>query len=185
MIGRFRRGRLDRGIPAALYGAIVAQARHPRLYRDLGVPDTIGGRFEMVVAHTILAVKRLRDAGDTGKAAGQAVFDLFCQDMDRTLREMGVGDLSVPKRMRKIGEAFYGRAAAYEAGLAARDKTALAAALKRNVLGGEGSEVAAEPLAAYMMAADEGLAATPPGRVLDATFALPDPSLFIPAESET
>jgi len=117
----FRRDRRGEAIASSLYGAIVAQARRPALYAGLGVPDSVAGRFEMVLLHTILVTRRLALAGEAGRAAGQGVFDLFCRDMDHSLREMGVGDLSVPKKMRKVGEAYFGRAAAYEPGLAAGD----------------------------------------------------------------
>lgn len=91
MFGRlFRRSPDSAGIPSALYGAIVARAREPSLFRDFGVPDTIEGRFEMVVLHTVLAIRRLRALGEEGKGIAQEVFDLFCLDMDRSLREMGI-----------------------------------------------------------------------------------------------
>ena len=103
---------------ASLYGMIVAQARAPAFYQDYGVPDTVDGRFEMVVLHTVLVLRRLDAEPGPVRRLGQAVFDLFCRDMDASLREMGVGDLKVPREMRRIGEAFYGRKAAYEAALA-------------------------------------------------------------------
>jgi cytochrome b pre-mRNA-processing protein 3 len=95
---------------STLYGTIVAQARLPCFYREYGVPDTVDG----------LAFVLDRLAEDSAlRHLGQAIFDLFCKDMDHNLREMGVGDLSVPKEMQRIGEAFYGRAQAYRAALAA------------------------------------------------------------------
>src|SRR5262245_45977785 len=115
----FRRTRDDPSI-ASLYGTIVAQARARAPYQRFGVPDRVNGRLGMVLLHVVLLVLRL-DAGPDGAPWGQAVFDLFCQDMDDNLREMGVGDLAVPKEMRRIGEAFYGRQAAYVAALASSD----------------------------------------------------------------
>ena len=150
----FRRTRDDPSI-ASLYGTIVAQARAEALYQRFGVPDTVNGRLEMVLLHVVLLLRRLNEEPD-GAPCGQAVFDLFCQDMDDNLREMGVGDLAVPREMQRIGEAFYGRQAAYVGALASSDPQALVEVLKRNVLeGGEG----AEALAGYVRAAAEALAA--------------------------
>ena len=127
----------SRGTIEAIYGMIVAQAREPVFYQALGVPDTVNGRFDMVVLHLWLVMRRLRalDQGGPALAPGlsQALFDWFCSDMDANLREMGVGDLTVPKRMQKFGEAFYGRTAAYDAAIAAGG-AAFADALARNVL---------------------------------------------------
>jgi cytochrome b pre-mRNA-processing protein 3 len=149
---------------AALYGAIVAQARAPGFYAGLGVPDTVEGRFDMIVLHLALVMRRLRaGAAEPPRAAQLAIqdlFDHFCVDMDHNLREMGVGDLGVPRRMRKFGEAFYGRAAAYDRALDAGDPAALATALGRNVFGrAAGAEDApAARLAAYVQRCDALLA---------------------------
>ena len=83
---------------SALYGTIVAQARLPRFYREYGVADTINGRFDLLVLHLAMIIDRLAEEPDS-REAGQALFDHFCQDMDHNLREMGIGDLSVPKEM--------------------------------------------------------------------------------------
>jgi cytochrome b pre-mRNA-processing protein 3 len=150
----FRRTRDDQSI-ASLYGTIVAQARANALYQHFGVPDTVNGRLEMILLHVVLLLRRLNVELD-GTQRGQAIFDLFCQDMDDNLREMGVGDLAVPREMRRIGEAFYGRQAAYVAALASSDPQALVEVLKRNVLdGAEGAEM----LAGYVRAVAEALAA--------------------------
>src|SRR5262245_52127762 len=121
---------------ASLYGTIVAQARAPAFYQICGVPDTVNGRLEMIILHAVLLLARLGREGEPARQVGQKVFDTFCRDMDGSLREMGVGDLAVPRRMRGIGEAFYGRQAAYREALAAPDEAALAAALARNVFAG-------------------------------------------------
>ena len=113
---------------------IVTQARSPSFYLGYGVPDTVSGRLDMIMLHLVLFLARLRKEPPSLRALGQDVFDLFCRDMDDNLREMGVGDLAVPKHMRRVGEAFYGRTTAYEEGLAA-DDTTLAAALSRNIYG--------------------------------------------------
>ena len=132
VFGRARRGQRER-TGFALYGTAVAAARDPFLYAALGVPDTLDGRFDMVCLHAVLLVRRLRRELEPGPSLAQAVFDAMFSDMDVTLREMGVGDLSVGRRVRAMWEAFHGRALAYEAALAAADPLALEAALVRNV----------------------------------------------------
>ncbi|MFQ5957779.1 MAG: ubiquinol-cytochrome C chaperone family protein [Alphaproteobacteria bacterium] len=129
----FRRSQL-RDRARRLYGRAVEQARRPAFYRDCGVPDTLDGRFDMIVLHVLLILRRLRREGDEGGALGQAVFDVMMDDMDRSLREMGVGDFAVGRRVKAMVRAVYGRAAAYEAALAA-DDGALADALRRNLYG--------------------------------------------------
>src|SRR5262245_64999591 len=114
----FRHTPQDR-IITSLYGTIVAQARLPAVYRSYGVPDTVNGRLEMIMLHAVLVLRRLEGEAPPVRALGQQLFDRFCRDMDESLREMGVGDLAVPRKMRRIGEAFYGRQAAYQAALAA------------------------------------------------------------------
>ncbi|HUN42599.1 MAG TPA: ubiquinol-cytochrome C chaperone family protein [Acetobacteraceae bacterium] len=116
-----------------LYGAAVAAARDPFLYASLGVADTLDGRFDMVCLHTALIVLRLQREQEPGPALAQAVFDAMFSDMDVNLREMGVGDLSVGRRVRAMWEAFNGRAHAYDSALSAADPLALVAVLVRNV----------------------------------------------------
>jgi cytochrome b pre-mRNA-processing protein 3 len=122
----------------AIYGMIVTQAREPSFYQSLGVPDTVNGRFDLLVLHFWMVLRRLRSI-EGSATLSQGLFDRFCEDMDANLREMGVGDLTVPKRMRAFGEAFYGRSAAYDAASASGGE-ALAQSLCRNVLNGEGME---------------------------------------------
>jgi cytochrome b pre-mRNA-processing protein 3 len=171
----FRRNRQDDTI-AALYGAIVAQARSPAFYRSYGVPDTVNGRLEMLLLHTFLFSRRVSGEGEAVRALGQEVFDLFCRDMDGNLREMGVGDLAVPGQMRQIGEAFYGRAAAYEAALATDDERALTQSLTRNVFSGlpELSDRAGR-LAAYIKEIIGHLAAQEGAYFAQGRIGFPDP----------
>lgn len=179
----FRRDRRGEAIASSLYGAIVAQARRSALYAGLGVPDSVAGRFEMVVLHTILVTRRLASAAEAERAAGQGVFDLFCQDMDHSLREMGVGDLSVPKTMRKVGEAYFGRAGAYEPGLAASDAALLAEPIGRTVFGEAAAPGAARALAAYAVAAAEKLNAQDAAAIVAAGPDFTDPESFAVAEA--
>lgn len=117
-----------------LYSAAVGAARTPALFAVLGVPDTLEGRFDLVSLHVGLLIRRLRTDGDArGPTLAQAVFDAMFADMDVNLREMGVGDMSVGKRVRGMWEAFHGRALAYEAALDSGAPDALAEALARNV----------------------------------------------------
>ncbi len=116
-----------------LYGAAVAAARAPFFYTELGVPDSLDGRFDLVGLHAFLLIRRLQALPAPGPALAQAVFDAMFSDMDLNLREMGVGDLSVGRRVRAMWEAFHGRSGAYEAALQAGDMAALAAALARNI----------------------------------------------------
>jgi cytochrome b pre-mRNA-processing protein 3 len=154
----FRKPRIpSRGTIEAIYGMIVTQAREPLFYRDLGVPDTVNGRFDLLVLHLWMVLRRLKRVED-GAGLSQTLFDRFCEDMDANLREMGVGDLTVPKRMQAFGEAFYGRVAAYDLALSAGEAP-LAQALCKNILNGEAIEKARR-LAAYaetVIAALDGL----------------------------
>jgi cytochrome b pre-mRNA-processing protein 3 len=154
----FRRA-AQAGTISALYGTIVAQARLPIFYRDYGVPDTVDGRFELIVLHLFLFLRRLDQEGDRAKRLGQQVFDRFCQDMDQNLREMGVGDLKVPKEMRRIGEAYYGRVRAYETALKGAEPSTFPSALARNIFGAAAELPTAERLATYATGAIGQLAA--------------------------
>ena len=127
----FRRNRASAASIAALYGMIVAQARKPAFYQSYGVPDTVEGRLDMIVLHLILAMRALGVGQSAGQRAGrhqaisQALFDHFCRDIDGNLREMGIGDLAVPKHMQRVAGTFYGRAEVYGAALDAGDDAAL------------------------------------------------------------
>jgi cytochrome b pre-mRNA-processing protein 3 len=158
----------------AIYGMIVAQARLPAFYQSFGVPDTVNGRFDMVLLHLWLVLRRLRMSTD-GTALAQALFDHFCSDMDDNLREMGVGDLAVPKRMVKFAEAFYGRTAAYDAALKAGGSE-LAQALARNVLLVTEATPAA-PLAGYVQAAVRNLETIDDKRLLNGEWTFADPKV--------
>jgi cytochrome b pre-mRNA-processing protein 3 len=173
----FRRKRRNDRI-AALYGAIVAQARSPAFYRSYGVADTPEGRLELILLHAALVIGRLAaDAGE-GRRVGQGVFDAFCGDMEHNLREMGVGDLAVPRQMRRLGEAYYGRAAAYRAALASGDRRQLVAVLAKNIFSVKGDPPrGAQQLASYVEATAAALAAQDPERA-----PLQFPELRSPAE---
>ena len=142
-----------------LYTAAVQAARDPAFYQRLEVPDTMDGRFDMVGLYVFLVIHRLRDAGADGKALGQAVFDAMFNDMDFSLREIGVGDMTVGKKVKAMWEAFHGRSANYAAPLLAHDEPAMAAAIARNVWRGDAQqERPAHTLAALVLAQDRHLA---------------------------
>lgn len=163
----FRRNRRNTPGAAAVHGiysAIVAEARQPVFYAEWGVPDTVTGRFDMISLHLALLFHRLR-AERAATTFSQAVFDLFFHDMDRSLREMGVTDLGVPRKIQQMGNIFYGLLTAISESLANSDRAALQAALTRNIYGGEDSP-GAEPLAEYLETRARELAAVPTAQIL-------------------
>src|SRR5690606_19967889 len=148
----------------AVYSAIVAQSRQPLFYAEWSVPDTVTGRFDMISLHMALLFRRLRGDAAGQRDFAQAVFDLFFKDMDRQLREMGVSDIGVPKRIQKMGNIFFGLLAAMNRAMDAGDPAALEAVLGRNVFDGEAA--GAGPLAAYLITQDTALAALPADAIM-------------------
>ena len=171
----FRRSDQTRNIHA-LYGAIVAQARSPVFFTGYGIPDTVSGRFELIVLHLVLVLRRLKREDD--RPFSQRLFDLFCHDLDDNLREMGVGDLAVPRQMRHFGEAFYGRQAAYGAALAGADDRALEKALARNIFESSGTDDRATRLARYVRAVAGKLDGERPDFLMSGMAVFPDPEAF-------
>ncbi len=163
----------SRGTIEAIYGTIVAQAREPAFYRTIAVPDTVNGRFEMVVLHLWMVLRRIRDIPD-GRAFAQALFDSFCNDLDANLRELGVGDLTVPKKMQAFGEAFYGRSQAYDLALG-QGLEKLAQALSKNVLNGQGLDKAGL-LATYVARALRSLHETDAAALARGAMRFPKPA---------
>ncbi|MBI3702289.1 MAG: ubiquinol-cytochrome C chaperone family protein [Rhizobiales bacterium] len=178
---RFGRAPRDADTISAVYGMIVAQARLPCFYRDYAVADTVNGRFDLIVLHLALVIERVTPETDL-RVMGQGLFDRFCRDMDHNLREMGVGDLKVPVEMRRMGEAFYGRAQAYRVALGTADTgEALVAAVTRNIYGGSPeSPAVAGRLAAYIRATDRDLKGQRPAELRAGKVRFPDPAV-IPA----
>jgi len=159
LLGRERRA--NQAIVEALYAIIVASARQPKFYSDWNVPDTPLGRFEMMSLHVFLFLRRTR--GETGATAAiaQEITDTFFLEVDHSLRELGIGDVGVPKRMKKLARMFYGRAEAYGGALDAEDDGALAEALRRNIRPESAVWPEAPRLAAYVQAAATDLAGQP------------------------
>lgn len=139
----------EKAAALGLYRTCVAQSRRPGFYREQGVPDTVDGRFDMIAIHVFLALHRLKRDRPRTAGLAQELFDLMFADMDQNLRELGVGDLAVGRRIKKMTSAFQGRIVAYETALTAPPETsrsALMAALKRNLF--RHSEPAPEILSA-------------------------------------
>ena len=144
-----------RQVIEALYQRIAAASREPSLYLNLGIPDTVEGRFEAVTLHLTLVLRRLRRLSSPAGEVAQDLVDCFFRHLDGSLRELAVGDLAVPKRMKALAEAFTGRSRAYDEALDAAGDDALAKALTRNVLS------TAEPargLASYVRQSEAELA---------------------------
>lgn len=149
-----------------LYGAVVTFARRPVLYETIGVADTPDGRYEALVLHLFLVMERLRAAGDAAVAQSQSLLEAFVTDLDDNMREMGIGDLTVPKKVKKAAAAFYDRAEVYRAAMAAGGTGELAALLARLIPAEEGRTLDAAALAADVRAQAEKLDALPLDQVL-------------------
>lgn len=171
LFGRERNA--NRAITDALYAQIVAAARQTVFYSDWNVPDTPLGRFEMLSLHMYLVQHRLH--GEQGVAAevAQVLIDEFFLDVEHSLRELGISDVGVPKRMKKLAKMFYGRTAAYDDALRQDDRAALAAALARNVRPDAGSWPQAPLLADYVCGASRKLAGQPTESIVAGTAAFP------------
>ena len=147
IFGLFGKKNSNAAIVARQYDLLTAAARRPYLYTDLGVPDTVMGRFEMLSATLILYFRRTRSSGRAGQEIAQEIIDAFFEDVDHSIRELGVGDVSVPKKMKKFASMFYGRLESY------------AAALKRNFHPQtDDPALSMDGLASYMLRAEAQLA---------------------------
>lgn len=164
-----------------LYLALVEQSRNPFFYAELGAPDTLDGRFELILMHMFLVLQRLKqshggrfDAQESGFE--QLLIEVFMDDMDRSLREIGVGDLSVGKKMKVMANAFYGRLQAYELALH-DDENALHASLRRNLYGTvDATEEQLHRMAAYLRTAATQLTTQALSDLQDGRVSFPDPS---------
>lgn len=154
----------------SLYRESAEGARQTVFYETFGVPDTLDGRFDMILLHAALLVRRLHREGEAGRALAQEYFDRMFTEMDRAVREMGVGDLSVRRHVRGMMKAFYGRATAYGEALDRKDTALLKQALARNVYGADGGgggdsgrarrapeEMALDALARYVILCEDAL----------------------------
>jgi len=161
MLKRLFRANPLRDLGRTLYASAVDQSRRPELYRALGAPDTVEGRFEIYSLHVILLLDRFAAAGEPAKDVSQALFDTYVKALDHALREMGVGDLSVGKKMRKLGEAFFGRVKSSQTAFAALpDAGPLREFLARTVYA-SAEDAPVEALAGYVTSQRAHLAAQP------------------------
>ncbi|MEQ1754345.1 MAG: ubiquinol-cytochrome C chaperone family protein [Micropepsaceae bacterium] len=170
------RGRETARQGAWIYNSIVEQARRPEFYQALDVADTIDGRFDLIVLHAGLYMPRLKMVRTDGKRLSQAMFDHMFANLEFNLRELGLGDMGVPRHMKGMVQAFYGRVAAYEAALKDGDATALRSALHRNVYrNAEVDAARVDSLASYVRAASESLQAADDTVIAAGAFEWPAP----------
>lgn len=165
-----------------VYGQIVAAARQPSLYEGEGAPDTPLGRFEMIGLHMFLLLHRLRGANEELSGLGQELTDTFFTELDHSLRELGISDPGMPKRMKKLARMYYGRIGSYGEALDADDAVALAEALKRNIRPGDSAWPKAATLARYVMAARDRLAALTDAELASGNVAFPEAGSFLSGE---
>ncbi len=158
-----------------VYAEIVAQARQPAFYEQSGVPDTMEGRYEMMVLHVFLLLNRLRDADEKARDAAQAVCDHFFLEMDRAMREMGVGDLTVPKKMKKIAALYASRSQTYGDALSGEVDSRLAKALAKAIFDDETKLDAGEALATYVRTSVTTLASREPMDLIERAVVFADP----------
>ncbi len=161
-----------------LYGAVVAQAREPAFYVDFGINDTLEGRYELIVLHMFLVLEKLREAFPGDTRWSRILIERFVTDMDDCMRELGVGDMTVPKRVKGAAAGLYGRAQRYrEASGLGQD--ALAVALSEFICAEPTSEFRAQELAAYVLEAARVLKEIDPEDMLAGILKLPDPNGFV------
>ena len=163
----------NRAITEALYASIVAAARRETFYSAWNVPDTPLGRFEMLSLHMFLFQHRMRGEAGASRELSQILIDEFFHDVDHSLRELGIGDLGIPKRMKKLARMFYGRTAAYADALERNDPDALA----RNVRPDAAEWPQAQMLAAYVADADRLLAGQSSESIRSGSLVFPVPNL--------
>ncbi len=166
MLGLKRAPSPERLAAERLYAAAVERSRAADLYADLGAPDTVEGRFELLTAHVVLIVARLAGQGPAADRMRQSLFDVYVRNLDGALREMGVGDLAVPRRMKELGKLWYGRARAYDEAFAALpDRAPLEGLIARTILA-KAEPSRAGALAERMLNERERLAAVPVGDLI-------------------
>ena len=170
------RGRQATRQGAFIYNSIVEQARRPEFYAALDVPDTMDGRFDLIVLHAGLYLPRLKAVKQEGHRLSQAMFDQMFANLEFNLRELGVGDMGVPRRMKDMLQAFYGRVASYDTALREGNMPQLRAALHRNVYRAADVDPArVDALAIYVRAAAESLKAADDQVIVAGAFEWPSP----------
>jgi cytochrome b pre-mRNA-processing protein 3 len=168
--------RRERDAADRLYRAVAEASRRPIFFTDFGVPDTLEGRLESLLLHVFPVVDRLRSGEEPDSDFSRLLAEAFVSDMDATLREMGVGDMSVPRRVKTLFGAFGGRLTAYAA--AKDDCEALAAAIRRNVFADSGSADDASRLASYVQAAVAAIGDMPVAALKRGAPLFPEPQAY-------
>lgn len=178
VFGLFGKKNHNKAIVERQYAALTAMARQPAFYAELDVPDTVMGRFEMLSAVMILFFRRTRSSETSGQEIAQEIVDAFFEDIDYSIRELGIGDNGVPKRMKKLAGMFYGRLESYAAAMDKDDRQALAEALRRNIYP---KNTADAPdmlgLAGWMMTAEAHLSGISETDIATGSASLPLPAL--------
>lgn len=181
---RFFRDSDTRTAAHRIYCRLVEQSRHPAFYDQCGVEDTPDGRFDMIALHAALILRRLKRDGEVTAELAQEIFDLMFADMDQNLREMGVGDIGVGKRVKGMAQGFYGRLAAYDAGLNSADNADLSSALRRNLFRKSSpADVQVAMIAGYMRRESTSLDAQATALFMEGTLSFGAPPYCRPEES--
>jgi cytochrome b pre-mRNA-processing protein 3 len=175
MLSTLFKSRPARAAGDALYGSIAAQSREPAFYLGLGVPDRIDARFELYSLHLAILLERLAGQGEEAEEVGQAALDAYVRSLDDVLREVGIGDLSMAKKMKAIASLLMGRLKGVGDALSPPDETALVEFIGRTVYADAGESVDPAPLAAYVTRAHAALAEQPLLDILKGRPAWPRP----------
>jgi cytochrome b pre-mRNA-processing protein 3 len=171
----FRKKNHNQTIVNRQYAELTSSARVPFFYSDLDVPDTVMGRFEMLAVVMILFFRRTAKSGSSGQELAQEIIDAFFQDIDHSIRELGIGDQGVPKRMKKLAGMFYGRLESYATALQERDAEALAASLRRNIYPEMQDAPSMRGLADWMIVAEAALSGISEDEIARGGAVLPPP----------
>lgn len=177
VFGLFRKKRHNQAIMTRQYDALTRVSRQPVFFLDYGMPDTVMGRFEMVAIVMILFFRRTSKSPTSGQQLAQEIVDAFFQDLDHSIRELGIGDVGVPKRMKKFAGMFYGRLESYSRAMEAGDETGLAEALRRNIHPEKPDAPDMLAMARYMLEAEKTLAAVAEDDIATGSLSLPVPSV--------
>jgi cytochrome b pre-mRNA-processing protein 3 len=174
IFGLFRKNKVNHALMVRQYDALTRAARDPVFFESMNVPDTVMGRFEMLSIALILYFRRTSTAGEPVKAIAQELVEAFFEDLDHSMRELGIGDNGVPKRMKKLAGMFYGRLDSYARALESDDRDALEAALRRNIHPENADEaLSMRLLADYMMGAENALKTVPESVLANGDARLP------------
>lgn len=176
IFGLFRKNKANHAVMVRQYDALNRAARSPAFFESMNVPDTVMGRFEMLSVVLILYFRRTSSAGEPVKAIAQEIVEAFFEDLDHSMRELGIGDNGVPKRMKKLAGMFYGRLDSYARAMDAGDLEALEAALRRNIHPENAdTTLSMRRLADYMVEAENALKSVPESALADGDAKLPVP----------